>query len=189
MKNVEKILEMFTDGTQLAEQVKELLRCRDAAFRPVEDACMNAAEKMGGLETLLALRDRQLDCDLRFAVWQGMKLNLENFRSPLGSVALTLDYTQLLQEHIMFNLPEHRGTQKELDRLLETMTDQQREAIMPVDEFYAYLETVGLKVAHYLGFRLGDLVYPMAEPGYVADAAATRYFRVELERYIGFSVE
>lgn len=189
MKNVEKILEMFTAGMQLAERVKELLRSRDGAFRSVEDACMDAAEEMGGLETLLALRDRQLDGDLCFAVWQGMKLNLENFRSPLGSVALTLDYTQLLQEHIMISLPAHLESQKALDAVLEAMPAQQREQLMPVDEYYAYLETVGLKVAHYLGFRLGDLVYPMTEPGYVADAAATRYFRVELERYIGFSIE
>jgi hypothetical protein len=189
MKNVKTMLKIFMDDKQLSAWLKELLRSRDPEFCPVEKACLHAAEGMGGLETLLDLRHRQLVSDLRFAIWQGFKLNLENFRSPLGAAALKLDYSQLLQEHIMFSLPSHSVVQKELDLLTGAMTAEQREAMEPVEAYFAYLETVGLKVAHYLGFRMGDVLYPMVEPGYVADPAATQRCRWDLEQYIGFTLE
>ena len=95
MKNVKTMLKIFMDDKQLSAWLKELLRSRDPEFCPVEKACLHAAEGMGGLETLLDLRHRQLVSDLRFSIWQGFKLNLENFRSPLGAAALKLDYTLL----------------------------------------------------------------------------------------------
>jgi hypothetical protein len=69
------------------------------------------------------------------------------------------------------------------------MTPQQREVLAPVDEYYAHLETVGLKLAHYLGLRLGDTLCPMVEPGYVSDSGALWRYRQELEQYLEFSLD
>lgn len=184
MNAVEQTLKAVTES-KILEGIKTLLRSRDREFGALEEACLSAVRDMGGMDEMLAIRDRQIESDLWFAGWQGMKLNREIFRSPIGAALLKLDYSDLLREHIMVNMPVHR----EVDRALEKLTPQQREALAPVDEYYAHLEIVGLKIALYLGLRLGDLLYPMVEPGYVSDTAATWRCRYELEQYLGFSLE
>ena len=188
MNSVEAVLKTVSESGIL-EGIKDLLRRRDREFEALEKAYLSAVQDMEGLEEMLGIRDRQIISDLWFAGWQGMKLVFENFRTPLGTLLLKLDYPDLLREHIMIAMPVHRETEQALGQLLAAMTPQQREALAPVDEYYAYLETVGLKLAHYLGLRLGDTLYPMVEPGYVADPAATQRCRWDLEQYIGFTLE
>ena len=188
MNSVGTMLKSVT-GNAILEYIKTLLLQRDREFPGLEEACRNAAQRMGGREEMLALRDRQLVCDLWFAGWQGMKLNLEHYRTPLAAMMMKMDYSDLLREHIMVTMPGHRAADRELDKLLEAMTPQQREALEPVNEFYAHLETMGLKIAHYLGLRLGEMLYPMVEPGYVCDRPAMWSYRHELEQFMDLSLD
>ena len=188
MNTVEAMLKTVAEGGIL-EGIKDLLRSRDREFEALEQAHLTAVQRMGELAEMLALRDKQITCDLWFAGWQGMKLGLENFHTPLGTLLLKLDYPDLLREHIMIAMPAHRETEQALGQLLAAMNPQQREALAPVDEYYAHLETVGLKLAHYLGLRLGDMLYPMVEPGYVRDNGALWHYRQELEQYLEFSLD
>lgn len=188
MNGVEAMLKQVT-GNAILEGIKSLLRSRDQEYGALEQAHLAAVHRMGGLEEMLALRDQQITCDLWFAVWQGMKLNFENFRSLLGASMLKLDYSDLLREHIMITMPNHRAAGRELARMTAAMTPGQQEELAPVDEYYAHLETMGLKLAHYVGLRLGDVLYPMVEPGYVYDHAAMLRYRGELEQFLGFSLE
>lgn len=188
MNGVEAMLKSVTERAIL-ERIKTLLRSRDREFGMLEEACLSAAQRLGGMEEMLALRDRQIAGDLWFAAGQGIKLNLENFRTPVGTVLLKMDYADLIREHIMIHMPAHRKADRELGQMLAELTPQQRAELEPVDEYYAHLETVGLKLAHYLGLRLGDMLYPMTEPGYVSDTAATWRYRHELEQYLEFSLE
>ncbi len=175
MKNVEAILRNWVSKDHL-ELLTDFLRPRDPEFTVLEAACPANAQP------LLALRRRQLNAGLVFAFWQGMHLNLENFHASVGNALLTQDFSQLVREHILFSMPAYTTAQQALAALEHNLSDEELAA---ADEFYAYLETVGLKVAHYLGFRQGDLLYPMTEPGYVTDTAATETYRMELERYLG----
>jgi hypothetical protein len=188
MNTVEAMLKIAA-GNEILEGIKTLLRFRDREFGALEKACVSAARSMDGLEEMWQIRDRQITADLWFAAGQGMKLNREIFCTPLGSQLLKLDYSDLLREHIMINMPAHREADRELAQMLSALTPQQREQLAPVDEYYAHLETVGLKIAHYLGLRLGDMLYPMTEPGYVSDTAATCRYRQELEQFLEFSLD
>lgn len=177
MKNVEVFLKNWMNGDQL-RLLSDFLRPRDPEFSVLEAACPSAADA----EALLAVRRRQINAGLVFAFWQGMRLNLENFHSPVGNAVLTQDLSQLVREHILFDMPAYSAAQQELPSVEQGLPEQ---TLAAVNEFFTYLETVGLKVAHYLGFRQGDLLYPMTEPGYVPDAAATQTYRMELEKYLG----
>jgi hypothetical protein len=186
MKNLEMIIHNLTDGTYLLEQLKGLLLDRDPAFALVAgewDALVEAGQVP---RELAALKDKQLLCGLEFALWQGMKLNLRIFRDPAAALALDLDYPELLRENILFRLPRYRHLQQQIEGVTGAMEEPLPEQ---AGEYYAYFETAGLKIAHYLGFRLGERVYPGLEPGYVADPAAAQRLRVELEGYLGIRVE
>ena len=43
----------------------------------------------------------------------------------------------------------------------------------PVTSYYAYLQTVAYKLAHYYGFCFGDTFLPRVVPGYHPDHATT----------------
>lgn len=184
MNSVEQMLKTAA-GKGILEAVKGLLAERDEEFAALEQAYRGAVQRMEGMEQLLELRQQQMVADLWFAGWQGMKLNMEIFRTPMGEQLLKLDYSDLLREHIMINMPAHRET----DRLWDALTPLQRQQLTPVDEYYAHLETAGVKIAHYMGLRMGDFLYPMTEPGYVGNTAAVHRYRRELEQYLGFSLE
>lgn len=188
MNGVEAMLKSVAEKGIL-ERIKTLLRSRDREFGALEEACLSAVQRLGVVEEMLSLRDRQIAGDLWFAAGQGMKLNLENFRTPFGAVLLKLDYSDLIREHIMIRMPAHQEADRKLGQMLAELTPQQRAELEPVDEYYAHLETVGLKLAHYMGLRLGDFLYPLTEPGYVSDTAATWRYRQELERHLEFSLE
>lgn len=184
MNGVEAMLKTAAESGIL-EAVKTLLAERDGEFAALEQAFLQAKQEVDGVEEILALWQQQMVADLWFAWWQGMKLNMEIFGTPMGTQLLKLDYSDLLREHIMINMPAHRET----DRVWAALTPLQRQQLAPVDEYYAHLETVGLKIAHYLGLRLGDYLYPMVEPGYVSDSAAMWRYRRELEQFLEFSLD
>ncbi len=164
MKKVDVFLKNLFPADPL-EKIADFLRPRDPEFAALEAACT----------TLLTPAHRdQLTTGLLYAFRQGMLLNLENFRSPLGGLLLTRDHALLVREHILHSFPAYAGFEAPADPATA--------------EYYIYMETVGMKAAHYLGFRMGDLLYPMTEPGYVPDAAATFTYRMELERYLGFTL-
>lgn len=180
MKNVGTLLRNWMNGEQLG-QLSDFLRPRDPELGALEAAC--PADE--GAQALLTLRRRQLSVGVLYAFWQGLRLNLENFRTPVGTLLLAQDFSQLVRENILFSLPAYTAVQQELDRL---ELDLDEEALDSINEYCVYLETVGMKVAHYLGFVQGDLLYPMTEPGYVPDTAATQTYRMELEQYLGISL-
>jgi hypothetical protein len=164
MKQVDAFLMNLFPADPL-EQMNNFLRSRDPEFAALETTDSTA---------LAEPHREQLVTGLLYAFRQGLLLNLENFRSPLGGLLLTRDHALLVREHILHSLSAYPT----FDAPSDSATA----------EYYIYMETVGLKVAHYLGFRLGDLWYPMTEPGYVADAVATFTYRMELERYLGFTL-
>lgn len=180
MKNVDTILKAWI-GEGLLRQLGDFLRTRDPEFSALEAACPSSA----AAQPLLDLRQRQMNVGLTYALWQGLRLNLENFRTGVGSLLLAQDYSQLVREHILFSLSAYSALQQELNEMDHGLTGDALEA---VNELYAYWETVGLKVAHYWGFQLGNLLYPMTEPGYVPDTGATQTYRMELEEYLGISL-
>jgi hypothetical protein len=54
-------------GNGILEYIKELLRGCDREYEALEQACLSAARGLGGLEEMLALKDRQITGDLWFA--------------------------------------------------------------------------------------------------------------------------
>jgi hypothetical protein len=181
MKNVDAFLKTWMNG-DLLKPLCDFLRGTDPEFSLLEDAYLRSPEA----EPLLRLRQQQINADLLFVFWQGLNLNLENFRNPVGNLLLGQDFSQLVREHILFSMSAHCAAQQALDALAHSTGTPTQDT---TQEFYIYLETVGLKIMHYLGFRLGDLLYPFTEPGYVPDVAATQTYRAELEEYLGFPLK
>ena len=69
----------------------------------------------------------------------------------------------------------------------DKLTPEIQETLENVDDYYSYLRSPGLSIAHYWGFLWANSVLPRFIPGYTPDMKLTQYFervvRVELDSF------
>ena len=65
---------------------------------------------------------------------------------------------------------------------IRQFSPEQQALAMQVQDFYAYLETVGFKLAHLWGFQWGNVFFPEVIPGYVPDIHFTFKYRHMVEQ-------
>ena len=194
MKEITTIAKQLTNPRVVMEQVHEILKEVDPGFREIqrtyrenvaqlqEESTDREAEQ---IMTYLDARERAFSQEVLYIACQGLFLNMEIFRNPVSGLLLQEGYETLNREYLLESLPGvqlARGQAKaarpkpwslKVQRLLEG-----------IGEYYAYLETVGYKVAHYIGFRLADELLYYILPGYASNQANTIAYGAALEKYL-----
>ena len=82
----------------------------------------------------------------------------------------------MLREDLEDLLQERRIPQKSQAQLIDYYRDSPeeiKEQLDAIDGYYAYMETVGYKLAHYMGFLFGNQFFPKVIPGYTEDRVCT----------------
>ena len=74
-------------------------------------------------------------------------------------------------------------------RIYAEFPEAQREAAAQIGDYYAYLETVGFKIAHYWGFLWGNAFYSQVIPGYAPDSSFTSQYAHMIERDLGIVIQ
>ena len=128
---------------------------------------------------------RQTVSNLLFSMALGLKANLDNFIDPLTRNFLDVDAEIYLREETAHRLPEYGCAQSILDQFCSTLSPEQKELYEDVTAYVSYLEATGPKLAHYYGYLLGNELLPYIIPGYHADMALTRQYRIMLSNYFG----
>ena len=54
-----------------------------------------------------------------------------------------------------------------------------------IQDYITHLECAGPKLAHYVGYIIGNHILPWVEPGYREDYCQTMAFAAETEKYMG----
>ena len=57
-----------------------------------------------------------------------------------------------------------------------------------MEDYYAYLETVGFKLGHLWGFQWADRFFPYVIPGYTPDTAFTAKYATMVRKDTGLRV-
>ena len=193
MKTVEMILSQFS-STSFVEDLRKLLREKDADFRPVEKAFRDAMRELGSRIGLTATKEfiealeKQICSDLVYAGYLGFQANLANFKNPVANQFTNLDYDTFLQRHIMQTMPyrnDAEATETVIRDAFEEDFHMHEDAIR---NYYVYLEVTGPKIAHFLGYQFANQFLPIAEPGYVPDGTQTSIYVLMLQRDLGFNV-
>ena len=110
MKTIESILSQLS-STSFVEDLRKILREKDADFRPVENAFRDAMKDLAsriGLQATKELIDaieKQICSDLVYAAYLGFQANLANFRNPIANQFTNLDYDTFLRLHVMQTMP------------------------------------------------------------------------------------
>ena len=129
--------------------------------------------------------EKQCASDLLFSGLLGLKANLDNFIDPVARNFLDVDFEIYLREETAHRLPAYEQAQKVRDQFYATLTPAQKEIYEDVITYSSHLETVGPKLAHYLGYILGNELLPRVVPGYHSDMVLTIKYNTMMEDYFG----
>ena len=134
-------------------------------------------------------REQRFACDVLYAAWQGFVLNLRIFQNPVNALLLGEDFEELYQERKMYVLPGAQQAQERMDAFVYALPEERRELTYPLDDYYSYMQTVGYKLAHYMGFLFGNRFLPKVIPGYTADKVHTDRYTSTLREFLQMDTE
>ena len=133
---------------------------------------------------------QQIGSTLLFSYCLGLKANLDHFIDPVSRTFLDVDPEIYLRENIAQQLPDYLRAQHVQKQLYKSLSTSQKEKYdEAITTYICHLETVGPKLAHYYGYRLGNQLFPRIIPGYVSDTQFLIQYRYMLEMYLGISIE
>ena len=196
MKKICDVLHQLTDAKTIMQDLKDTLREIDPSFRAEEEryeaACGVLIEKIGDSVTpsardYLAALEAECAAALVYIGWQGFRLNLDIFESPVNALLLRGDFEDLHRERRLPTVPgvqEHNRTIHAFHDALRDRHDDQ-DLTDGISSFYTYLETNGYKLAHYFGFRLADGFLRHVIPGYTDDSVNTSLYKMALHDALG----
>ncbi len=132
------------------------------------------------------LIDRQINAEITYAFYLGLQANMEYFRNPIANNFLDVDFEVLLRETRSHYLPESEESQRKLDKFYDALPEEYKltDKTGPISEYESFVETYGLKIAHYCGFLFGNELYSCVEPGYVPDMVYTHLYQHMVEKYL-----
>ena len=131
---------------------------------------------------------QQIGSSLLFSCCLGLKDNLAHFIDPVSRTFLDVDPEMYLRENIARQLPDYLRAQHVQEQFYRKLSPKQKEKYDDgITTYICHLETVGLKLAHYYGYLLGNQLFPHVILGYVSDAQLTLRYRYMLEAYSGTS--
>lgn len=199
MKEITSIAKQLTNPRVVMGKVHEVLEQVDPGFREIrqiyrENVARLREESTGReseqIKTYLDARERAFSQEVLYIAFQGLFLNMEIFRNPVNGLLLQDGYETLNREYLLESLPGVQQARRQAKSAQPKPRSQKVQRLLEgIVEYYAYLETVGYKVAHYIGFRLADELLYYVLPGYASNQANTIAYAGALEKYLQIHLE
>lgn len=174
-------------GKQLLQELKTTLAQVDPAYAEEQLAYDQAAAQLPD-HTFAEALETQFAAKLLYVTWQGFCWNLDCYRNPVNKLRLHTDYEELHGEYHFPALPQVRATEETIHAAIQRFTPAQQELARQMEDYYAYLETVGFKLAHLWGFQWADRFLPYVIPGYTPDTAFTAKYTAMVRKDTGLRV-
>ncbi len=199
MKTTNEVLKELTDASSVMQDVTDTLRQVDPSFQEEETRYNHALLMLGRdlnrstalqLENYLKAKKELLAASIVYMGWQGFQLNLRIFQDPVQALILQEDFEEICQERNLASLPAVIIARNKMQVFLEmsnSFSKAQMVLLEEISDYYVYLETVGYKLAHYVGFRLADSFLYQVVPGYTRSDNMERY-SLALRNYLQFDL-
>lgn len=130
--------------------------------------------------------EAQFAAKLLYVFWQGFCWNLDCHRNPVNKLRLHTDYEELHGESHFPSLPKVRAAEEAIRTAALHFSPERQELAQQMEDYYAYLETIGFKLGHLWGFQWGNTFFPMVVPGFTPDTAFTIKYARMVSVDIGF---
>ena len=196
MKTIKTVMHQLTDTVSILQALRETLREIDPCFPEEESRFLKVAEALEQeigdsvsptASAFLAAKETAFASELIFIGWQGFLLNQDIFRNPVNALTLEADHAELYQEKRLGSLPavrKARDVEEAFHAALKALPKEKQCLTDEISDFYAYLQTIGYKLAHYFGFRLADDFLQYVVPGYFSNSVHTMEYAAKLQNYL-----
>lgn len=174
MIDTKTIMEQLTGPAMTAS----LIRFMEENFSDFQEIHKKYRETIAHMDNGAALAeaiDAQIASDLLFSAALGLKANLDHFRDPVARTFLEVESEVYLRESIAHSLPQYMEAQQIRDTI--HINDD-------ITAFSTYLETIGPKLAHYMGYLLGNELLPRIIPGFCCDPLLTMQYKKMTDDYL-----
>lgn len=176
----------ITSPSTILSQAEAVLSQLNPNFEEVHSAYLAAVKSLTAIhpeeaKNYLLASNTALSQELLYLFCAGLQLNAECFYHPVNAEILEMDFEVIHQEYKMAALPaivQARTQASTAAQLLPT------ESLTPICDYFAYWETVGWKLAHLLGYLLGNQLFVYLIPGYIPDQFTTINYRKKLTDYL-----
>lgn len=176
----------ITSPAAILSQAEAVLSQLDPNFDEIHSTYLSAVEMATAVypeeaKNYLLASNTALSQELLYLFCAGLQLNAECFYHPVNAEILEMDFEVIYQEYKMAALPaivQARTQASTAAQLLPT------ESLTPICDYFAYWETVGWKLAHLLGYLLGNQLFVYLIPGYIPNQLTTIYYRKKLSDYL-----
>lgn len=172
---------------QLLQELETTLAQIDPAYAEEQLAYDQAAAQLSD-HTFAEALETQFAAKLLYVTWQGFCWNLDCYRNPVNKLRLHTDYEELHGESYFPSLPQVRAAEEAIRTATLHFSPAQQELAQQMEDYYAYLETVGFKLGHLWGFQRGNAFFPIVFPGYSPDWAFTSKYIQMVSKDIGLSI-
>lgn len=172
---------------QLLQELKTTLAQIDPAYAEEQLAYDQAAAQLSD-HTFAEALETQFAAKLLYVTWQGFCLNLDCHRNPVNKLRLHTDYEELHGESHFPSLPKVRAAEEAIRTAALHFSPERQELAQQMEDYYAYLETIGFKLGHLWGFQRADRFLPYVIPGYTSDTAFTAKYAAMVRRDTGLRV-
>lgn len=196
MHGITATLNHLTDTTAIMTKAKNILGSIDPGFSQIEKAYRENVAQLqketqgragDWVQDYISARDRAFAQEVLYIAWQGLALNMEIFQNPVSGLLLKGSYETLNREYLLESLPGVRLARQQAKaarQQAEDLPESAQQLLGEIAGYYDYLETVGYKVAHYIGFRLADDFLCYVQPGYISNKANTIAYAGALQQYL-----
>lgn len=156
------------------------------------DEALVALQHEVGYDKIEHLKNAVDECtmvQIIFCESLGFKTNLEIFRNPEKSNFYEQDFEVYLGLTDMESILQYRCERKVIDDFLHSLTTAQKVFFDTIQEYLIYLDCTVPKLAHYMGYMLGDSLLEFIEPGYTSNNVIAKGYKGFLEDWFGIKVE
>lgn len=193
MKTIDSIKEQLL-GKSIVRDLEELLRSKDPAFAESEKLYLEAVAQCRkmlpddfspSLDAYLNACETDIVSAVVYAGYLGFRVNLENFRHPVGIDFVRLDTIDYRKEHLFDSFPVNHDNAVIQNCFYDGLPESLKGACDDIQSYFTHLRCSGPKLAHYAGYIIGNHLLPWVEPGYRVDHTQTIAFTAETEKFMG----
>ncbi len=189
MKKINETVSKMLDFPAVMEELTAAFEEMDPDFPDIAHAYSEAAQGLvaefgAPAQTFLTAKESEFCIEVLCLCWSGFLLNYQCFQDPIHGLMLDCDFEVLHQEERLCTIPALQRFSQDAAAL-----PAGSERVLPITEYYSYLQTNGYKLAHYYGFRLADGVLPYLVPGYVPNEPLTWKYKSKIAWYAQMNVD
>lgn len=201
MFSVNAAIHQFIDPAVVLKKVSDTLRAIDPKFETEEQNYIKARrlleEKLNNVHSThvqeyLTAIEQELSAQLVYAAWLGFQQNLLCFQNPINAMFLQTDHEDFLRERRMHTLPDIQKATQTINSFIEflhTLPGEKLDLTEGITDYVCYIETVGLKLAHYCSFIFADKFLEHVVPGYCRDTVTSITYKMLLEKYLQLDLD